>query len=176
MDQICINQKNARKRTHQVGFMRDIYRHAKQTLVCLSNGNCIASSVLRGWLDQLVKITQFRYSFKIYPKIKRHIKNATAEQAQSLIGIFFSAWWMRAWVYQEFIVSSDVHFLYSGCCIHWKGLKRLNFPAVASLQTQWPEIKPRDVAALNNDAVNIASLLLVKQRWKGASNLSVFFY
>jgi hypothetical protein len=36
VDQICINQANLTERSHQVGFMTDIYRGAKQTFVCLS--------------------------------------------------------------------------------------------------------------------------------------------
>ncbi|KAH6952975.1 heterokaryon incompatibility protein-domain-containing protein [Fusarium avenaceum] len=36
VDQICINQANLTERSHQVGFMRDIYRGAKQTFICLS--------------------------------------------------------------------------------------------------------------------------------------------
>ncbi|KIL90328.1 hypothetical protein FAVG1_06058 [Fusarium avenaceum] len=36
VDQICINQANLTERSHQVGFMRDIYQCAKQTFICLS--------------------------------------------------------------------------------------------------------------------------------------------
>jgi hypothetical protein len=36
VDQICINQANLTERSHQVGFMRDIYSGAKQTFICLS--------------------------------------------------------------------------------------------------------------------------------------------
>ncbi|KAH7242175.1 heterokaryon incompatibility protein-domain-containing protein [Fusarium tricinctum] len=36
VDQICINQANLTERSHQVGFMKDIYRYAKQTFICLS--------------------------------------------------------------------------------------------------------------------------------------------
>jgi hypothetical protein len=36
VDQICINQPNIQERSHQVGFMRDIYQFAEQVLICLS--------------------------------------------------------------------------------------------------------------------------------------------
>ncbi|RSL46216.1 hypothetical protein CEP54_013958 [Fusarium duplospermum] len=38
-DQICINQADLSERSHQVGFMRDIYQNAQQTLICLSTTN-----------------------------------------------------------------------------------------------------------------------------------------
>lgn len=37
-DQICINQNEAEERSHQVGFMRDIYYHAEKVMVCLGYG------------------------------------------------------------------------------------------------------------------------------------------
>jgi hypothetical protein len=36
VDQVCINQFNIVERSHQVGFMRDIYESAQTVLVCLS--------------------------------------------------------------------------------------------------------------------------------------------
>ncbi|RKK76255.1 hypothetical protein BFJ69_g7141 [Fusarium oxysporum] len=36
IDQLCINQQDLKERSHQVGFMRDIYQGAERTLACLS--------------------------------------------------------------------------------------------------------------------------------------------
>ncbi|KAF5615393.1 uncharacterized protein FTJAE_13378 [Fusarium tjaetaba] len=36
IDQLCINQHDLSERSHQVGFMRDIYQSAERTLACLS--------------------------------------------------------------------------------------------------------------------------------------------
>jgi hypothetical protein len=36
LDQICINQSDPTERSHQVGFMRDIYRSASEVIICLS--------------------------------------------------------------------------------------------------------------------------------------------
>ncbi|KAF4435109.1 hypothetical protein FACUT_7410 [Fusarium acutatum] len=36
VDQLCINQQDLKERSHQVGFMRDIYQGAEHTLACLS--------------------------------------------------------------------------------------------------------------------------------------------
>jgi hypothetical protein len=36
VDRICINQSNTAERSHQVGFMYDIYRSARDVAVCLS--------------------------------------------------------------------------------------------------------------------------------------------
>ncbi|KAF5536611.1 hypothetical protein FMEXI_10210 [Fusarium mexicanum] len=36
IDQLCINQHDLKERSHQVGFMRNIYQFAERTLACLS--------------------------------------------------------------------------------------------------------------------------------------------
>ncbi|KAG4285111.1 hypothetical protein FPRO06_06371 [Fusarium proliferatum] len=36
VDQLCINQRDLKERSHQVGFMREIYQGAERTLACLS--------------------------------------------------------------------------------------------------------------------------------------------
>jgi hypothetical protein len=51
-DQICINQKDSQERSHQVGFMRDIYEQAEQVLACLSTSK--GSRKGMEWLLELV--------------------------------------------------------------------------------------------------------------------------
>ncbi|KAL6895001.1 heterokaryon incompatibility domain-containing protein [Trichoderma evansii] len=51
VDQICINQYDLAERSHQVGFMRDIYQCAQQTLICLSTKKSKASGLK--WLIDL---------------------------------------------------------------------------------------------------------------------------
>jgi hypothetical protein len=36
LDQICINQSDSAERSHQVGYMRDIYHSAFEVVICLS--------------------------------------------------------------------------------------------------------------------------------------------
>lgn len=40
VDQICINQSDSSERSHQVGFMYDIYENAREVAICLSVERC----------------------------------------------------------------------------------------------------------------------------------------
>lgn len=51
VDQICIDQSNLLERSHQVGFMRDIYARAEQVLLCLSTGEHDGYGI--EWLQEL---------------------------------------------------------------------------------------------------------------------------
>ncbi|OJD34984.1 heterokaryon incompatibility protein or allele [Diplodia corticola] len=48
VDQVCINQNDDRERSHQVGFMRDIYQCAREVIVCLSTDK--STSLAVDWL------------------------------------------------------------------------------------------------------------------------------
>ncbi|KAF5632727.1 hypothetical protein F52700_6264 [Fusarium sp. NRRL 52700] len=47
VDQLCINQHDLRERSHQVGFMREIYQSAERTLACLSTTKTSGRGVKR---------------------------------------------------------------------------------------------------------------------------------
>jgi hypothetical protein len=53
-DQVCIDQKNSQERSHQVGFMRDVYEQAEQVLVCLSTSTTSYNS--RKGMDWLLEL------------------------------------------------------------------------------------------------------------------------
>lgn len=102
-DQICINQADLPERSHQVGFMRDIYQNAQQTLICLSTSGTQGKG-----METLVQ--------------------ARARSALLLEDNLFviweeiieSPWWNRAWVFQEFMASSHAVFMSAHHHIHWK--------------------------------------------------------
>jgi hypothetical protein len=54
IDQISINQSDIQERSHQVRFMREIYQHAEQVLVCLSTKKINPRGM--DWLLRLVEI------------------------------------------------------------------------------------------------------------------------
>ena len=53
VDQLCINQSDQVERSHQVGFMSNIYQCAQQTLICLSTSKTKARGM--EWLIELCK-------------------------------------------------------------------------------------------------------------------------
>ncbi|KAF4453666.1 Heterokaryon incompatibility protein 6, OR allele [Fusarium austroafricanum] len=124
VDQICINQFNLEERSHQVGFMKEIYQSAQETLICLS----LAETEGRG----MKRFIEFRQRL-----IQYLAENSRAEITEVFVSVsdihtytsdisgeedlvdswdeFFhvlnSPWWERAWVFQEFMVSSRPIFL-----------------------------------------------------------------
>lgn len=142
VDQICINQKDFTERSHQVGFMRDIYQLAEQVLVCLSIGECSSAGI--DWLvnfSEAVPITledirqgnmelmrrgDLNYDFS--SRLSKFIFDNTHDKKfmsgwLALYDVFESPWWKRAWVYQEFIVSSEAYFMFGSASFCWNSLE-----------------------------------------------------
>ncbi|KAF4343650.1 heterokaryon incompatibility 6 OR allele [Fusarium beomiforme] len=133
VDQICINQVNLAERSHQVGFMKDIYQNAEETLVCLS----VNETEGRGmqWLIQLEQYyidhllekhlhetristegskddSTFR-SYGVITYLRDMInENDFADNWIEFFHVLKSPWWDRAWVFQEFIISARMTFLF----------------------------------------------------------------
>ncbi|KAI7762970.1 hypothetical protein LZL87_013072 [Fusarium oxysporum] len=58
VDQLCINQHDLKGRSHQVGFMTDIYQYAESTLACLSTSETDGRGMK--WLIDLCDAVPFR--------------------------------------------------------------------------------------------------------------------
>jgi hypothetical protein len=133
-DQVCINQSNPHERSHQVGFMGDIYGSAIQVLICLSvEGDCGGGI---GWLQE------FASEFLEYEQTQPgkcssdsdlnvdHGLNFFLEKWDGdsfhhgwdifLAKILRSSWWRRAWIRQEFLRSPDAYFLAANEFVRWK--------------------------------------------------------
>ncbi|KAF9769219.1 hypothetical protein IL306_013380 [Fusarium sp. DS 682] len=133
VDQICINQVNLAERSHQVGFMRDIYQSAKETLVCLSVTEIEGQGMQ--WFIQIeqdliqhllkehfheantsIKVSEEDISICCHDILTYALDRLKEEDfADGWIEFFHvlkSPWWDRAWVFQEFMVSARVTFLF----------------------------------------------------------------
>ncbi|KAK0735344.1 heterokaryon incompatibility protein-domain-containing protein [Apiosordaria backusii] len=128
-DQICINQFNLAERSHQVGFMRGIYSSAAQTLICLSTTEVNPCGV-----EWLVKLHQsvdpdgdfYQYYFHLEYYLRTNLANKRfVDDWFTFYDVFSSPWWTRTWVYQEFISSSNIYFLYGRSSIPWKRLSEV---------------------------------------------------
>ncbi|KAI6773192.1 hypothetical protein HG531_000041 [Fusarium graminearum] len=111
VDQICINQFDLAERSHQVGFMRDIYEKSRHTLICLStpeaHGEDMRWLVMRR-LDLELERVSWRHFYSDHHKTELGFEELWAAS----LGVAKSPWWTRAWVFQEFIVSTQATFLY----------------------------------------------------------------
>ncbi|KAK0662456.1 putative heterokaryon incompatibility protein, partial [Cercophora samala] len=128
-DQICINQFNLAERSHQVGFMRSIYSSAARTLICLSTTDVNPRGV-----EWLVKLHQsvdpdgdfYQYYFHLEYYLRTNLANQQfADDWFAFYDVFNSPWWMRTWVYQEFISSTNIYFLYGRSAVPWKRLSEV---------------------------------------------------
>ncbi|WAO93306.1 HET domain-containing protein [Fusarium falciforme] len=113
-DQICINQADLSERSHQVGFMRDIYQSAQQTLICLSTSNTQGKGMK--WF-----IKAFYGDGK---RPRRQSRGKPTTNPGDNLTTFWeevteSPWWTRAWVFQEFMVSAEATFLSGRYHLPW---------------------------------------------------------
>ncbi|KAF5563810.1 hypothetical protein FPHYL_5007 [Fusarium phyllophilum] len=58
VDQLCINQHDLSERSHQVGFMRNIYQSAERTLACLSTSTTSGDGLK--WFSDLCDAVPFQ--------------------------------------------------------------------------------------------------------------------
>ncbi|KAF4470931.1 Heterokaryon incompatibility 6 OR allele [Fusarium albosuccineum] len=148
VDQICIDQSNLPERSHQVGFMRDIYQSARQTLICLSTSE-IEGEGMR-WLVELDQNVPPReddvdsnipIGFVAPPPSWTHpgfsperfrwqrVENFLRDNVWggnftdgwiALFDVLKSPWWSRAWVFQELMVSVNAVLMFGHHMMSWK--------------------------------------------------------
>ncbi|KAF4446663.1 hypothetical protein F53441_9704 [Fusarium austroafricanum] len=106
IDQICINQHSDSERSHQVGFMRDIYSNSKRTFICLTTADEETLSPHPfPWISQGMefdKLTSWQYESM----------SAYLDSWESFYRLIERPWWRRAWIRQEFACSQNAVFLY----------------------------------------------------------------
>ncbi|RSL79765.1 hypothetical protein CEP51_007088 [Fusarium floridanum] len=119
-DQICINQADLSERSHQVGFMSDIYESAQQTLVCLSTSNAEGRGMK--WFIEISKNKDHKWPQTLRESL--YPKNPATDILEDMVAfydeIIESPWWSRAWVFQEFMVSAHATFLSGHHDISWE--------------------------------------------------------
>ncbi|KAL9573511.1 hypothetical protein ACKAV7_002055 [Fusarium commune] len=157
IDQLCVNQHDLKERSHQVGFMRDIYQGAEHTLACLSTSKTSGRGMK--WLIDLCEAVPSREDYEPF-RYNREDELGADDEAESEDGtresdelsdisdsecfggykqqwfrisdylwdnmhiekfvngwiafydVLTSPWWNRAWICQEFLVSSQVTFMF----------------------------------------------------------------
>ncbi|KAF4773093.1 hypothetical protein HER10_EVM0002640 [Colletotrichum scovillei] len=126
VDQICINQSDLPEKSHQVNFMREIYRNAAHVYVSMP-----VKKNLRPVFEWLTGLAAARTTKGYEPSPNMLYENPPpepnlpgrwrdkvnpewpADSWEDMYHVINHSWWSRSWVYQEFIVASDVFFLFS---------------------------------------------------------------
>ncbi|KXH26592.1 hypothetical protein CSIM01_02893 [Colletotrichum simmondsii] len=126
VDQICINQSDLPEKSHQVNFMREIYRNATHVYVSMP-----IQRNLRPVFQWLTGLEAARTTKGYEPSPNMLYENPPpepniperwrdkinpewpADSWEDMYRVINHSWWSRSWVYQEFIVASEVFFLFS---------------------------------------------------------------
>ncbi|EMT67974.1 hypothetical protein FOC4_g10012370 [Fusarium odoratissimum] len=134
---LCINQHDLRERSHQVGFMRDIYQGAERTLACLSTSKTNGRGMK--WLIDLCDAVPsqeddgpFQYDREDeighrqqWFRIRDYLWDSmhTEKFVNGWIAFYdvlTSPWWNRAWICQEFLVSGQITFMFGSHFVSWE--------------------------------------------------------
>lgn len=179
VDQICINQFDIAERSHQVGFMRDIYHNAKTTLICLSNSERNGDGLR--WLAELKDIVAQR-TINDFDRFTTDCNMGFAKGMTGFFDIATSSWWERAWVFQEFMVSRHATFLYGRYAMPHDDLSELA-SAICSfidcisvarlLKNRLPTLKesPYVGQQMLNSAENIGRMLTARREEHNTNDL-----
>ncbi|KAG5746426.1 hypothetical protein H9Q70_010895 [Fusarium xylarioides] len=167
VDQICINQSDDVERGHQVMMMRDIYSRCETALVCLSTADEKKAATtyvgfdpqpqgfgpqrgfgqLRslqetkktntglGWLTKL----PHQGSTRLVDVFWKDCYNGgpSTEILASFMAFLQSPWWTRSWVYQEFVCSPKVHFVFGEDGASWERISACVAPDPGSWCDAW---------------------------------------
>ncbi|KAG5757335.1 hypothetical protein H9Q70_000186 [Fusarium xylarioides] len=198
VDQICINQADLAERSHQVGFMRAIYESAKETLICLSVAETRGDGMR--WLVELEQIlvnrlimgdtvpSEFRltpsHTFVLTDQLRTEMEGRLKDDEFAHGWIKFcdvlnSPWWGRAWVFQEFMVSSRATFLHGLHSMAYPNMLRLICDVcLATLEILFERSKTRGThvkkklkraqatrAKIAHSITKVLSVLLAKKEW-----------
>ena len=133
VDQICIDQSQPDERSIQVGMMRDIYAGAQKVLISLAT----LDTDPRGadgvkWIMQVREDLQemgcqgmeeaddadCHFLLLDYWE-EKFLLPSFSEGFLGFYHLLRSPWWTRAWIWQEFVIAREAHFLFGGTSIIW---------------------------------------------------------
>jgi hypothetical protein len=118
VDQLCINQADSDERGRQVGFMREIYENAIQTLIWLGGGEGDDLNAVFDLLKSLATAQQRRrsctppdkrtiYELSSAEVAEYNLPKATDKIWKTFQILFLRPWFSRLWVIQEVNVSKS---------------------------------------------------------------------
>ncbi|RMY13898.1 hypothetical protein D0868_01758 [Hortaea werneckii] len=119
VDQICINQFDAKERAHQVTLMKHIFSHARKVVIWLGE-EADKSKELCDYAEKMRDLGRTERSSSSLGWIlsPKHLQDAM----QSLLN---RPWFQRVWVIPEVALAQNVDVVCGGSRITWDNLVRL---------------------------------------------------
>ena len=137
VDAVCINQKDAQERSHQVRNMRQIYSRAQEVLSFVGSfehlpeagvdneAKIIAKAPLKiihgtsDWEKKLLSPMSLRQKRLPNPKVEA-LETRGPKDFEEYDTFFSEPYWKRAWVIQEITVGARVNVLYGTMEFVWE--------------------------------------------------------
>jgi hypothetical protein len=133
IDQLCIDQKNVTERNHQVKAMGDIYRNAVKVFVFL--GRVATFNKLNRLIDIAIAVEQGKHEKPVevlqsalapfIPDTEPTKSNSGGVYWSCVLELLKHGWYVRAWVFQEVVLSESVLFVVNDRLIEFDAILRL---------------------------------------------------
>ncbi|KAF5533467.1 heterokaryon incompatibility 6 OR allele [Fusarium napiforme] len=164
VDQICINQSDDVERGQQVMMMRNIYSRSVTTIICLSTADKRISATPHFGSNAQPRGFGGNAGLWDPPAAKKlnagfeWLTNQPLQGSTSLVDVFWkdcynggprpetlesfvrflqSPWWTRSWVYQEFVCSPKIHFVFGEDGASWERISTCLTPDPGSWCDVW---------------------------------------
>jgi hypothetical protein len=117
--QFCINQPNQAERSHQVGFMRNIYEDADMVLACLgenpSDGRWVEAAK-RLDFEELISVSDLEledWMLRVGERVFVDFHDEDFRRDWASMGdLLQSTWWKGGWICQEATVAQHILVLF----------------------------------------------------------------
>ncbi|KAF9767964.1 hypothetical protein IL306_014796, partial [Fusarium sp. DS 682] len=184
IDAICINQKDLRERSIEVGKMGEIYSQAKAVVVFLGSSGSAARcspvndvfSFLRRCAHETTTYVSNRQDDEVMDCLEELCREHSLDQwrvCRGFLEMCAQPWWSRIWTRQEFYLASDEPNWYWGSDSisnavlkqEFKLLVNLSLALLAKLdppegfQFEVAKIMGKPLAAFKNDVERISDLI-----------------
>ena len=122
IDQININQSSTQERNHQVKMMGNIYRSGERVIAWLGMGPKPSKKLL-ALIEAARSSLELRETISLTKeRIKSHLRQCCHQDFVVISTLLESAWFSRAWVFQEIVLSKHATFLSGGIAIPFLAL------------------------------------------------------
>jgi len=151
IDQININQSSTQERNHQVKMMGDIYRSGERVIAWLGTEEKPSKQLLA--LIEVVRSSlEVRETLSLTKaKILEYLPKCRSTDFAILLRLLQSAWFSRAWVFQEIVLSKHATFLFGDIALPFlaliwisKAFARSKIPDTARLQGKTSDKSAQD--------------------------------
>ena len=122
IDQININQSSTHERNHQVKMMGDIYKKGERVIAWLGMAPKPSEKLIA-----LIEVARFSLELRetvslTKERIKSHLLHFCHKDFAVISTLLESAWFSRAWVFQEIVLSKHATFLFGSIAIPFLAL------------------------------------------------------